>query len=119
MRETTDTNRQFSEGFNRNIPDGEHLLTIKGVESKMKGTVKFYIWKFDMGDQILLPSMMGGLLKALGCTETLPGEYDWETEAQEGKQVLATVSHGLDKKNVMRQHMGKFKPVDEAGTPFY
>lgn len=118
MRETTDTNRQFSNSFSKEIPDGEHLLTIKGVERKTKGEVVFYIWKFDMGDQILLPSMMGGLLKVLGCIETEPGKYDWETDAQAGKQVWATVSHALDKKDVMRQHMGKFKPVDAEGMPF-
>lgn len=122
MRETTDTNYSGGNYSSRDIPDGEHLLTVKSVERKTKGTTVFYIWRFDMGEQVLLPSMMAGLLRALGCTEGEPGKFDWDTDAQDGKQVWAVVSHKPDKKDPtkIRQHMGDFRKADSetAEVPF-
>jgi hypothetical protein len=65
--------------------------------------------------------MMAGLLRVLGCTETEPNKFDWDTTEQDGKAFWATVSHKPDAKDAtkIRQHMGEFKPLeDEKEIPF-
>lgn len=118
MRETTDTANQYT---NRDIPDGRYSFKVVSVTKKVgKKNVPFYIWKLDYGiasgEQVLLPSMMGNLLRVLGCTEISPNKFDWDTDAVEGKTFEATVSHEPDKKDPskIRQQMNEFK----EGIPF-
>lgn len=120
MRETTDTNNNFPD---KNIPDGTYTFKVLSATKKFsKKDNPFYVWKLERDgiacEQVLMPNMMGGLLRAIGCTETAPGKFDWDNEAVDGKTFVATVSHEPDKKdlNIMRQKMGDFK-ADES-VPF-
>lgn len=117
-RESTDTNSDFA---NEPIEDGRKTFKVISVRKHMKGDTKMYFWELEyegnQGTQLLLPSMMGDLLRVLGCTETKKNEFDWETELMEGKSFEATVVHAVDKKGVMRQNMSEFaasKKEDEV-----
>lgn len=120
-RETTDTSANYG---NKDIEDGNWDFTIVSCTKKYGGTNKdtpFYVWKLKYekgdGEQILLPSMMGGLLRALGAKEELPNVFTWDTEDYNGKRFNATVSHEPDKKDPskMRQKMGHFQlPMSKA-----
>lgn len=119
-RENTDTNSDFK---NDPLPDGRRTFKVVSVRKHMKGDTKMYFWELSHkdgeGTQLLLPSMMGGLLRVLGCTETRKNEFDWETELMEGKSFDATVSHGVDKNGVMRQNMTDFaKSKETDDIPF-
>jgi len=114
-REITDTNNKYA---NQELPDGRNCFKIESIEKKYgKNGGEFFIWKLKHdkgeGEQVLLPNMMGGLLRALGCTETEPNKFDWDTFEQSGKCFLATVSHKPDQKDPskIRQHMSEFAPV--------
>lgn len=123
MRETLDTNARFAD---TSIPDGEHEFEVKSVTKKYgKKDVAFYVWtllyKGGKGEQVLLPSMMGDLLRVLGCTETTKGHFEWDPELMEGKFFKATVSHEPDKKdpNITRQQMTGFQKVNQTDdVPF-
>lgn len=113
-REITDTTNKF---VNYDIPDGQHLFKILEVRNMQGG--RFFIWKLEyggeeglVGEQLLLPNMMGELLKTLNCTEIEPNKYDWNTEDQVGKSFSATVSHKPDRKDPtkIRQHMSGYLP---------
>lgn len=119
-REYTDTNSDFD---NQPLPDGRTTFKVISVRKHMKGETKMYFWELQykdgQGTQLLLPNMMSALLRILGCTETKKNEFDWETELMEGKSFDATVSHGVDKKGVMRQNMTEFaKSKAEDEVPF-
>lgn len=120
-REATDTNSDFD---NEPLPDGRRTWKVLSVRKHMKGETKMYFWslahKDGEGTQLLLPSMMGDLLRVLGATETKKNEFDWETELMEGKVFDATVSHAMDKKGVMRQNMTEFakSTVSDDDVPF-
>jgi hypothetical protein len=113
-REYTDANSDFD---NEPLPDGRRTFKVISIRKYMKGETKMYFWELQhkdgQGTQLLLPSMMGELLRVLGCTEVKKNEFDWETELMEGKTFDATVSHGLDKKGVMRQTMTEFAKTKE------
>ena len=98
MRTTTDTN--FA---NRDIQDGQFTFTIKSINQKEKGDVTYYVLKLaysgGVGEQILLPSMIGPLLRLLGAKEELPGVFSWDTQDFDGQSFVATVSHEPDKKD--------------------
>jgi hypothetical protein len=122
--EITQTSRSFAD---KDIPDGEHLFEIQSVEKKYgKNGGEFFVWKLTyegdgVGEQVLLPNMMAGLLRVLDCKEVEPNKFDWDTDEQSGKRFFGTVSHGPDYKNpeIIRQHMGEFKAVEEdAKIPF-
>lgn len=126
MRETTDTSNKYGNG--KEIEDGQFDFTVVSVKKKYGGKDKnspFFVWTLTYGvnneevEQVLMPNMMGGLLKALSCTEIEPNKFDWDTDAQGGKQFTATVSHEPDKKDPskIRQKMGDFKAV-EGSIPF-
>lgn len=121
-REITDTKSKYQ---NQDLPDGRTAFRVVSVEKKYgKKGGEFFIWKLQHdkgeGDQILLPNMMGGLLRVLKCTETEENKFDWDTFEQTNKTFLATVSHKPDKDNptTIRQHMGEFANVDENEIPF-
>lgn len=111
-RESTDTNSTFAD---RDISDGEHAFTIVDVTKKYKNETLLYIWKLDYegktGSQVLLPSMMGDLLRVLNCKETSPNKFDWDTDDVVGREFVAMVTHTPDKKGVIRQQMKHFKEV--------
>lgn len=117
--ESTDTNR----GDNP-LPDGRRTFCVGHVKRITKSSGDIYIWTlaYDGGEgvQILLPNMMGGLLRVLGATEVSPGKFDWETDLMDGKYFEATVSHGVDAKGVMRQNMTDFAKITgkEDDVPF-
>jgi hypothetical protein len=123
MREQTDTNDNFPD---RDIPDGTYTFKIESVAKRYGGANKdkpFYSWKLEYdgvkGEQVLMPKKMGGLLKVLGCTETTPGHFDWDTDLVQGQYFQATITHALDKKGTMRQEMGLFnKAKDTDDVPF-
>ncbi len=121
--ERTSTKGKFD---NDPLPEGRREFMVAGpVEKKYgKNGGEFFVWKFQyeggIGDQVLLPNMMAGLLRALKCEETEPNSFLWDTNEQEGKKVVATVSFAPDKKNpsVIRQHMGEFSNPDDNKIPF-
>lgn len=117
-REITDTTNKFA---NQDIPDGAQMFKVLGVDKKYgKNGGEFFIWKLGYeggtGEQVLLPNMMAGLLRVLGCTETEPNKFDWDTNEQNDKLFTATVSHKPDAKDAskIRQHMGDFENVQVA-----
>lgn len=67
MKETIDTRGQFD----TSLPDGEREFRVEKIARKEKGETILYIWQvsFDgegereTGEQVLLPSMMGDLLR--------------------------------------------------------
>ena len=119
-REITDTTNKYP---NQDLPDGRNCFKVESIEKKY-GKSEFFVWKLKYdkgeGEQILLPNMMGGLLRVLKCEETEPNKFDWDTFEQSGKCFLATVSHKPDQKDPskIRQHMSDFAPVDENEIPF-
>ncbi len=122
-REQTDTNDSYPD---KDIPDGTYEFKVLNVTKKMGGANKdkpFYVWKLEYegvkGEQVLMPNMMGGLLKALGCMETAPGKFDWDTELVANQVFSAKVTHAPDKKDPskMRQQMSDFRAVKEE-APF-
>lgn len=118
--EITDTTNLYG---NQELPDGRNAFKIVGIE-KRYGKVEFFVWKLQHskgeGEQVLLPNMMGQLLRVLKCVETEPNKFDWDTDEQLGKSFLATVSHAPDKKDAtkIRQHMSDFAQVDPNEIPF-
>jgi hypothetical protein len=116
MREELDTNDSFPD---RDIPDGEYDFKIESIRRLDKNGKRFYAFKVEAEgvhyEQVLFPNNMKGLLKVLGCTETLPGKYDWDPDLMEGKTFHATIKHETDKKGNLRQQMVDFK---EADVPF-
>jgi hypothetical protein len=120
--EMTDTANKYA---NKDLPDGTGLFRVNGVEKKYgKNGGEFFIWKLQFkggeGEQVLLPNMMSGLLKVLGCEEVEPNKFRWDTNEQDGKTFEATVSRKPDLKdpNKIRQHMGDFKAVQDDLIPF-
>lgn len=113
-REITDTNPKFADP----IPEGRHRFIVAGPVQKKYGKKggEYFVWKLQyaggIGEQIFLPNMMHKLLRALGCTETDKGIFDWDTTEQEGKAFIATVKMVADKDNpdIKRQHMGDIEP---------
>jgi len=121
-REITNTKSRFS---NQELPDGRTAFRVLSVDKAYgKNNSEFFIWKLQHergeGEQLLMPNMMGGLLRVLKCTESEPNIFDWDTFDQVNKVFLATVSHKPDKNDssVIRQHMSEFAPVDENEIPF-
>lgn len=122
-REITFTKSRFA---NQELPDGRTAFRVLSVDKKYgkKNNAEFFVWKLQHdkgeGEQLLMPNMMGGLLRVLKCTEVEPDKFDWDTFDQINKVFLATVSHKPDEQNssVIRQHMGEFAPVDENDIPF-
>lgn len=120
--EITDTVNKYA---NKELPDGARIFKVQGVEKKygQKGG-EFFIWKLAYdggeGEQVLLPNMMSGLLRAIGCEEIEPNKFRWDTLAQDGKVFSATVSHKPDQKDPtkVRQHMSEFDAVKSEEIPF-
>lgn len=121
-REITDTSNKFAD---ESLPDGRNCFKVISITKKYgnKGG-EFFIWALQFaggeGEQILLPNMMGGLLRVLKCTETEPNKFDWDTFEQSGKLFMATVSHKPDAKDpsIIRQHMSDFHEYEDAQIPF-
>jgi hypothetical protein len=106
------------------LPDGKRNFLVESVEKRYgKNNGEFFIWKLTYdggsGDVLILPNMMGGLLKILECTEIEPGKFDWSTEDQHGKMFNATVSHKPDAKDPskIRTHIGEFSAIEEETPP--
>jgi hypothetical protein len=110
--------------FDTSLPDGEREFRIEEIRRVEKGVNVFYIWRLSFdgsgereeGEQLLLPSMMGDLLRVLGCEETGPKKFNWDRDLLPGKHFIATVSHSPDKKKpeVIRQYMDGFKKSGKA-----
>lgn len=109
------------------LPEGRRAFIVAAPPEKKYGKntgSEYFKWKFQydggVGEQIMLPNMMAGLLRALECQEIEPNKFDWETEAVEGKCVIASVSISPDKKDPtkMRQHMSEFAKPDDSSIPF-
>lgn len=126
-RETLDTN-QKQKG---NIEDGTWNFEAVSMTKKYGGAnkdVPYFLLKVRYvegdGEQILLPNMMGPLLRLLGAKEVKPNKFDFDTDDFQGFRFSATVSHEPDKKDPtkIRQHMGSFGlPMGEkkeAEIPF-
>jgi hypothetical protein len=112
--EITDTNSKFP---NQDIPDGTRTFTVMEVTKKYgKNGGEFFVWKLSyeggVGEQVMLPNMMGELLRVLKCEETEKNKFDWDTMEQVDKTFSATVSHKPDVKDskIIRQHMSGFLP---------
>ncbi len=108
-------------------PECHVVLQVTGVVLKSKRdneSVKFYVWSFDTlqsdNDQIenelqflFFSSQMGGLLTALGCTETSPGKFDWDDEDVKGKKIRADIAHQIFKGETKHTLVNIEKYVDE------
>jgi hypothetical protein len=112
--EVTDTTNKYA---NQEIPDGTRTFRVISVEKRYgKKGGEFFIWKLAYeggeGEQVLLPNMMGELLRVLKCTETEKNKFQWDTNEQGDKSFTATVSHKVDQQDAtkIRQHMGDFAP---------
>ena len=115
MQEQIDTRGQND----TSLPDGEREFRVEEVRKLIKGETTLYIWRLsfdgtgerESGEQVLLPSFMGDLLRVLGCEETGPKKFNWDRDLMPGKSFIATVSHDPDKKKpeVIRQNMTGFK----------
>jgi hypothetical protein len=112
--EITDTVNKYA---NQELPDGTRTYKVVEVTKKYgKNGGEFFIWKLayegGVGEQVLLPNMMGELLRVLKCEETEPNKFRWDTNEQSDKTFTATVSHKPDAKDAskIRQHMGEFAP---------
>lgn len=126
MIETIDTRGQFD----TSLPDGEREFRVEEIRRLDKGGNLLYIWRVSFegegereeGEQLLLPSMMGDLLRVLGCEEVSPKKFNWDRELLPGKYFMATVSQESDRKDPkkMRQQMTGFKKSTKANdeTPF-
>lgn len=125
MQETIDTRGQFD----TSIPNGEREFRVEEVRRLEKGATILYVWRLSFGEngetaegeQVLLPSMMGDLLRVLGCDEIAPKKFNWDRELMVGKYFIGTVSHDPDKKKpeVIRQNMTGFKKSGkEDDVPF-
>src|SRR6266576_3007146 len=111
MEESIDTRGQFD----TSLPDGEREFRIEKITRKEKGQTVFYVWQLsfdgegdrETGEQVLLPSMMGDLLRVLGCKETARGKFDWDRDLLPGMSFIATISREPDKKKpeIIRQQM--------------
>lgn len=119
-REYVDTNSQF----NDDIQDGTYdFEVVKVVAKDIKGK-KGYEWHlaYDEGSGKVLtwPNQIGGLLKVLGCKETEPGKYEFDTDLMEGKTFKATIVHEKGKKSdKVYCNIKDFKAsAKEESTPF-
>lgn len=121
--EITNTLNKFA---NQELPEGRHKFIVAGPVVKKYGGKggEFFIWKLQydggIGEQVLLPNMMGELLRVLECQETEPNIFDWDTADQEGKVFMATIKLAPDKKDpkVIRQHMSEYAKVETSDIPF-
>src|SRR5947207_7069356 len=115
MNETIDTRGQYD----TSLPDGEREFRVEKIRRLEKGPTVMYVWELsfdgdtenEFGEQVLLPSMMGDLLRVLGCTEVSSKKFEWDRDLLVGKYFIATVFHEPDKKKpeVIRQQMNGFK----------
>lgn len=122
MREITDTTNKY--GGNP-IPEGTRNFVVAGEPQKKYGKGEFWVWPLQwadgVGEIVLLPNMMGGLLRVLGFKEIEPNKFDWDTTECEGKQFQATVKIAPDKKDPskIRTHMSEFKEAEkQVEIPF-
>lgn len=116
MMEETDTTNKFAP-----LPDGPNVFQIISIE-------KFFtpseFWSFSLkyssgeGVQTFFANMLGPVLRVLGCEETTPNRFMWDSDLQVNKYFKATVSHAPDKKGILRQHMNSFEKVNEETIPF-
>ncbi len=121
--EITDTKSKF---VNQNLPEGRRRFVIMGQPEKKYGKKggEFFVWKLQydggVGEQILLPNMMGDLLRTLGCDEPEPDKFDWDTAEQEGKAFIATIKLVPDSKDpkIVRQHMSEYANDENNTIPF-
>lgn len=124
-QESTDTNSQF----NDDIPDGTYDFQVEKVYAKDIKGKKGYEWHLDYvnaegvdqsGKVLTWPNQIGPLLKVLGCKETDPGKYQWETELMEGKTFKATIVHEKAKKSdKVYCNIKDFQPSKQTDeTPF-
>jgi len=122
-REITNTKGKFA---NQELPEGRKRFIVSAPVEKKYGKKggEYFIWtlQYDggIGQQILLPNMMGDLLRVLGCQEVEPDKYDWDTNEQEGKAFIATVRLVPDKTDpkIVRQHMSDYAKDDDNSIPF-
>jgi hypothetical protein len=125
MNEIIDTRGQFDSS----LPDGERDFRVENIRKIEKGPTTLYVWELsfdgageqEWGEQVFLPSMMGNLLRLLGCEEISPKKFKWDPQLLVGRQFVATVSRHPDKKKpeVIRQEMDGFKKSDkESEIPF-
>lgn len=121
--ELTDTENRFA---NQELPEGRRKFIVAGPVLKKYGKKggEFFIWKLQyeggIGEQVLLPNMMGDLLRILHCDEPEPNKFDWDTNEQEGKAFVATVKLVPDKNDpkIIRQHMGSYANVEANAIEF-
>lgn len=124
MQEELDTANQFD----NDLPDGKRTFRTLDVEKKVLQSATIYIWHLSYagsdgeqktGDQVLLPSMMGPLLRVLGFKETAKDKFLWDRELAAGLTFVGVVSHEKDKKGVVRQQMKDFeKSTETADVPY-
>ncbi len=121
--EITSTKRKFNQ-FPQ-IPEGRRRYLVIAPVRKIAGKndSEFFIWTLQyqnelgetcMGEQMLMPSMMGALLRVLDCLETEPEVFDWDTDEMEGRAFIATATHAPDKKDasIIRVHMSDYATGD-------
>lgn len=84
------------------LPEGTQQFMVCG-EVKIKpisnGDLYLVPLQFTggMAEQAFFANNIGPLLRALGCTETSPDCFDWDTTELEGRTFTATITHKADK----------------------
>lgn len=122
-REITDTKNKYA---NQELPEGRRRFVVAAPVEKKYGKKggEFFVWTLQheggLGQQILLPNMMGELLRTLGCDEPEPNKFDWDTNEQEGKAFIATIKLVPDKNDskIVRQHMSEYANDENNTIPF-
>lgn len=113
MRETTNTSK-----FPK-TPEGHYFFTVDGKpEKRRSGTGKstFRIWKLKCRELhrvisiILFPWDSKELLLALGGTEVMPDEIEWDDETVSGKSFFADVVHEEDNNGDTRERLKNIIP---------
>lgn len=111
------------------IPEGRRRYVIAAPVKKLygKNSSEFFVWTLQyqhngencLGEQALMPNMMGPLLRVLGCQETEPENFDWDTDAVEGMAFVATTERQPDKKDptIIRIHMSEYSGGLDEDAP--
>ena len=118
IQEIDTTNKFASE-----LPDGENVFTITGIE-RFYSPADFWVFSLSYaggnGQQTFFANMLGPLLRILGCEEFAPNKFRWDPDLEINKSFRATISHAPDKKNPekIRQHISNFSKATDDSIPF-
>ena len=99
------------------VPENHYVAMINDVKEKTVKQYVLYEWSFESDDNgkpfyfglTMFSSQMAELLRALGCSETTPNKFEWDSDAVIGNTVEFNVCHVADKKGVIREQISDIK----------